>query len=498
MERRFAYIWFCHLTTDQLAIRKPELKGIPFVLAAPERGRMVIRAVSPAANAAGIVVGMVLADARALMPDLKMFDQQPGKEERLLRALAAWFLRYTPVAAIDLPDGLILDITGCAHLWGGEQNYLEDILARLSAAGYHLRAAITDTVGMSWAVARYGTGRVIIERGAQREILKAMPPAGLRLAPEILDRLSKLGFYRIGSFIDMPRAVLRRRFGVSIAERLDQALGLVTETITPVQPVVPFDERLPCLEPIRTANGIQIAIRNLLEQICLRLLRENKGLRKSVLTYYRVDGVVQKIEIGTNQAVRNMEHLFKLFELKISTIRPGLGIELFVLEAPIVEALSRQQETLWTAAHQEDTAVANLLDRVAGRVGAGAVHRYLPDEHHWPERSLKQAASLDQQPDIPWPEDQPRPVSLLPKPEPIQVTSPVPDYPPMLFIYKGKVHKIRRADGPERIEQEWWIDNGLQRDYYCVEDESGARYWVFRSGHYDSGATQWYLHGFFA
>jgi protein ImuB len=176
-----------------------------------------------------------------------------------------------------------------------------------------------------------------------------------------------------------------------------------------------------------------------------------------------------------------------------------LGIELFLLEAPVTETLSEEQETLWNISQgSENKVIMNLLDRIGVRVGMDKIHRYLPDEHHWPERSVKLAASLQEKSTVTWRSDLPRPVSLLHQPERIEVTAPIPDYPPMLFRYKGKIHKISKADGPERIEQEWWLQQGLHRDYYCVEDASGARYWIFRLGHYGENNPEWFIHGFFA
>ncbi len=234
--------------------------------------------------------------------------------------------------------------------------------------------------------------------------------------------------------------------------------------------------------------------------LCLRLEREGKGLRKAVLKGYRIDGKLEQIAIGTNHATHNINHLFKLFELKIAHIEPALGIELFILEASAVEAISPLQEALWTTKVGLDhLGVAELLDRLAGKVGAAAIHRYLPDEHHWPERSIKPASSLQEKPKTHWRSERPRPVKLLPAPEHIEVTAPIPDYPPMVFIYKGIRHTIKKADGPERIEREWWLEDGQHRDYYIVEDEKGQRYWLFRSGHYtDDQVNQWFIHGFFA
>jgi protein ImuB len=306
-----------------------------------------------------------------------------------------------------------------------------------------------------------------------------------------------LGLKTIGSFIKMPTTALRRRFGQHLLKRIAQTFGEEMEIMDPVIPVVPYQERLPCLEPIRTVEGIEIAIKTLLEMLCERLQQESKGLRRCELSCYRLDGLIEKIQIGTSKPSRNTLHLFKLFENKIVEIEPDLGIELFVLEASIVEDLQSTQDALWTISSAKESAIAELLDRLAGRIGEQAIYRYLPEAHYWPERSYKAAISLNEKPTTEWRTDLPRPLHILPVPELIQVSVPLPDYPPLLFIYKKKRHAIKKADGPERIEQEWWIADGLYRDYYCVEDEEGARYWLFRSGDYNTDNPQWFIHGFF-
>ena len=497
MHRRFLSLWFRHLTTDRLALRHPELKEKAFVLATPERGRMTTKASSRVAVASGILPGMVVADARAILPTIGVFTYKPGWEDRLLANLAEWCLRYTPLAAPDSPDGLILDISGCAHLWGGEDLYLEHLTTTLKDKGYDVRAAIGDTMGSAWAVSRYGPPNSIIPPNEQRQALLSLPPASLRLDQEILKRMDRLGFRQVGQFIDMPASMLRKRFGEILLLRIGQILGTEHEHMEPVQPRQPYKEQLPCLEPICTATGIAIALKRLLYTLCHRLAKEGRGLRTGIFKGYRVDGKVEQVSIGTGRASRNPDHLFKLFELKLSSIEPALGIELFELEAPLVEKLRDTQESLWHTPG-DATAIAELLDRLAGKIGRERIHRYLPQEHHWPERSIKAVSSLDEQPETAWRTDRPRPLCLLPKPEPIEVMTPLPDYPPLHFRYKGKVFRVAKADGPERIEQEWWISEGPPRDYYCVEDGDGARYWLFRLDLYEKGEPQWFLHGFFA
>jgi protein ImuB len=320
----------------------------------------------------------------------------------------------------------------------------------------------------------------------------------LRLDGATLQRLEKLGFREIGQLIRIPQSNLRRRFGNNLLTRLGQALGTAHETLQPVRPTPVYQERLPCLEPIRTAKGIEIALKHLLEALCERLFREGKGMRTGVLTGYRIDGEMEQISIGTSRASRNAAHLFKLFELKIPEIEPALGIELFTLEATLVEDVSETQEALWGTGGNNSKAVAELLDNIAGKVGMQAIHRYLPQDYHWPERSVKEVGNLEEQPETEWRTDRPRPLHLLPEPEPVEVMVALPDYPPLHFRHKGKIVRIAKADGPERIEQEWWLRTGPPRDYYRVEDENGARYWLFRLGLYGNEKPRWFLHGFFA
>lgn len=470
------------------------------MLAVTAHGRMVVAAASANAEQQGAMSGMAVADVRALIPGLQVFDEQPGMALRLLTALAKWCIRYTPVAAIDQPDGLILDISGCAHLWGGEELYLKEIVTRIRSHGYRIRAAMADTPGAAWAIARYGKEEPIIKSGEQASALMSLPPVALRLEEATLQRLQKLGLYQVKSFIAMPRASLRRRFGPGMLLRIDQALGWENEVIIPVEPTPIYQERLHCLEPIMTRIGIEIALERLLETLCNSLRQKGMGLRTAVLKACRVDGKTEQVEIGTNRASHNATHLFKLFENKINSIEPALGIELFILEAPKVEILEAPQEALWNSGLSlESMALAELIDRITNKLGTNVIHRYLPAQHYWPERSIQKANALQEKPAIEWSNQVPRPVQLLHKPDPIEVSAPIPDYPPMLFRYKGKLHRIKRADGPERIECEWWLEQGQHRDYYMVEDEEGQRYWVFRLGHYTGEASDgWFIHGFFA
>lgn len=500
MQKRYMSIWFSTLLTDWIRIKRPSLKAVPLVFSDKTGNRMIITAVSYEAALLGIHQGMPLADARAIVPHLEVIENQSHKSEKLLKAIGEWCIRYSPLVAVEEDLGLTLDISGCAHLWGDEREYLREIVNRLRGLGYNVRAAISDTMGTAWAVSRYGKISPIVKSGEELNALLYLPPMALRISTRASEKLIKLGLNTVGNFISMPRSVLRRRIGEDSMERIEQVLGQKEEQFSPISIPEVYSGRLESMEPIRTRKGIEMAIDKLLKELCTHLQRDGMGLRSALLKSFRVDGKIIKTEIGTNSPSAHISHIFKLFSLKIDQIEPRMGIELFTMDAAKVEPLDPHQETLWaTEKTMENQKITELLDRIAGKVGPQAIQRYLPQAHHWPERSIKKVDSLLEALSLPWRRDRLRPVQLLKIPEPVQVSAPIPDYPPMLFRYQGITHQVKKADGPERIEREWWLEEGEHRDYYQLEDAEGKRYWLFRSGHYSSEKTSgWFIHGFFA
>ncbi len=497
MKKRFVSIWFRWLKTDWHTRRQPILAGKPLVAHTMQHGRMVITAVNKFAAAQGLHKDMVLADAKALAPDVHTVEDQDNFYENLLQKFAEWFIRYSPIVAVQVPDCIIINASGCAHLWGGEEKYLEHIVERMQEMQYSVQVGMAGTIGAAWAMSHYSNEK-IIQNGGEKNALLFLPPASLRIDADIVEKLNKLGLTTNESFLNMPTAVLRRRFGNEFITRIQQALGYVEEHITSVVLPIIYNERLQCAEPIITRAGIEIALHKLLEPLCIHLKSEQKGLRQCIFTIYKTDGKQQQISIGTNRPTAHADYIFHLLELKIETLWPSPGIELFTLEAPITEEHTAAQEEIW----DKDSLISNdnltsFIDKISNKIGEHKVNRFLPAESYWPENSFTRTNNITATTAIQWPVGKIRPLRILLHPEMIMVTAPVPDYPPMLFRHKNKIHKIVKADGPERIEQEWWIQEGLHRDYYYVEDEQGCRYWLFRSGHYGEEAeVKWYLHGY--
>lgn len=500
MKRRFVSIWFRHLLTDHLIRQQPELQKIPFVITEMSKGRLVVVAANDVAEKSGVYPGMVMADARTLEPQLINIDHKPDLAAKLLKAIGEYCTRYTPYVAVDLPDGIYLDTTGCAHLWGGEAGYLKEIITRLRSKGYDARGAMADTIGAAWAVSRYGTERPLIPVGECKPAIKGLPPDALRLDSKSVARLKKLGFRRVSQIIDLPRSSLIRRFGKEISLRLDQALGNIEEKIVFLRHIDPYVEDLPTPEGVATAEGIAAALGILLDRLCKRLHDEHKGVRTLVFDGFRVDSKVETIEIGTSRPSRSSKHLFKLFQDKLDKIEPALGIEQFRLSATKVEDIAQSQNVLLDQAGSfDDNDIKEMIDRLSNKYSEDRINCVIPQERHWPERSIKAVSFSDAQIEAKWQETQLRPIRLLRRPEPIEVTAPVPDYPPMFFRHGGRLHRVKKADGPERIECEWWFNKEEPRDYFKLEDENGQRFWVYRRGGYSpENPAHWFLHGYFA
>jgi protein ImuB len=471
----------------------------PFVLVTSVGNRRLIAAVDAAAAGEGIAPGMTLADARALRPDLVTAEADFAGDAAALAKLAQWCGRYSPWTAPTPPDGIFLDVTGCAHLQGSEDGLLAEIAARLGRRGIAMRAAIADTPGAAAAVARFGTAPLaVVPPNGQRTALADLPVAALRLPPETVPGLVRVGLRRIGEFYPMARPSLVLRFGHEVAARLDQALGARAEPLSPVPPPPLRWARRRFAEPIATVEGLRAAASTLLEGLCRTLARHGEGARRLELTLYRVDGTPLVARIGTARPSRDPRHLIRLFDERWEAIDPGLGIEDMMLVACLAEPQAATQLALGARAKDEGGDVAALIDRLTARLGEGALGRPLLVESHVPERSVRIVPPLDPARNAK-PKTALRPVRMLRQPEPVEAVAPVPDDPPLMFRWRKVMHRVRRADGPERIAGEWWRGGRELRDYYRVEDQDGRRFWLYRAGLYHAGRpARWYLHGVFA
>ena len=472
----------------------------PYVVVDMDARAQTIVALSPYAAALGLRPGMTLAQARAIEPILTVARANPVEDAYALDRLAVWFLRYSPLVAPSQPDGIWIDATGVAHLFGGESAMLAKIVARLSRDTISARVAMAETPGAAWACARYGEGGVV-EAGAVKAVVSPMPLAALRLSRPVVESLNRVGLTSVGQLLRIPRATIPHRFGADVLKRLDQAMGALREPINPVLPPTAKRQSMSFAEPIGTPEDLQRVIALLTERLCRDLETNHEGARRLDVLFQRSDGQTEAIRVGVARASRDYQHLAKLLTEKLSTVDPGLGIDAATLTAWRTEALTPEQTHIYGDVDIDRRALAQLSDRLTNRLGAGQVYRLAPVESDIPERAMKR---LPVDGDTPgdWPKDIERPMNLLTPPEPVEVTAMLPDHPPVMFQWRGRLHRVKRADGPERIFGEWWQQpNEIAevRDYFRVENERGERYWLYRDSRLTAHKTyRWYLHGVFA
>lgn len=448
---------------------------------------------------------MPLAHAQALVPGLAVADATPDEDARALEQLAAWCLRLSPLTAADPPDGIWVDATGCAHLHGGEEPMLHLLVGQLARQGLTGRAAVADTPGAAHAVARFGGSQAcVVTPGAAADVLALLPVAALRIGAEAGSGLRRLGLDLIGQLAAAPRGPLARRFGPGLLLRLDQALGRVREAIQPALPPELVVARKAFMEPIGTAEAFATVVAALVGETCGRLERRGEGARQLDLVFERVDGTLQVLRVGTSRPVRDARHLARLLDERIEEVDPGPGVEAMRLVLPLVEPLGYGQRGNGLAGDEAaDAGLPQLVDRLTNRLGPGRVHRLQPVQSDVPERSQRPVPAHGPAEPAAWVSPWPRPVRLLPRPEPVEALGMLPDHPPRAFTWRGVRHLVRHADGPERITGEWWrrdAEAPAVRDYWIVESGEGRRFWLFRRGDGldpATGGLAWFLHGFF-
>jgi protein ImuB len=476
----------------------------PLILTARTGNRQMVAAACPAARALGLAPGMAVAQARALVPGLDVGDADAEADAALLHGLALFAARrWTPRAAVTPPDGLFLDLSGVAHLFGGEEALCGRFIRFCARLGLTARIAVAGTWGAAHALARFsGEAIALCPNGAEAEALAPLPLAALRVEEPVLAAARRLGLETVGDLLQLPRAPLQRRFGKSLLARLDQALGRTAEAVDPVVPEDPPSAILRFAEPIATAEAIAEALGLLMSRLIATLREAGLAARTLDLLCERIDGRVERVAIGTVRATRDRDHLLRLLAMKIERIEPGFGLDSMRLVAGRIEPLAPEQLSPEQLSNEKaPDGLAPLVDRLAGRLGHRRLYRMSAVESDVPERSIRRIGPLASP--LPWPK-WPRPVRLLSPPERVDnVLYELPDQAPVRFSWRGRLHRIRRADGPERIHGEWWkrrAEAEAVRDYFQVEDEEGARFWLYRRGDgVDSrtGDLSWYLHGVF-
>ncbi|BBK42231.1 DNA-directed DNA polymerase [Allostella vacuolata] len=474
------------------------------------RSALRLTAVDPAAARLGLAPGLTLADARARIPDLAVVDADPAADERFLDRLAGLCDRWTPLVALDPPHGLALDITGCAHLFGGEAALRDAACARLAGLGLAVRASIAGTPDSARAQARFGR-TALVAPGRDADAARRLPVAALELPGEVTTALSRAGLKTLADLAGRPSTALAARFGEALPRRLDRVLGREDRRITPLRPLPACLVERHFPEPLVRADGIEAVLAILIAEAATLLERRGAGGRVFEARLFRTDGAVRRLAVETGRPSRDRAAILRLFRERLESladpIDPGFGFDTIRLAVPVAEPLAAAAPDLDGRAVERE-AVADLVDRLATRLGRDRVLRFVAGDSHHPDREAALVPAMGPAPpgQVGWrpaePDEPPaRPLQLFDPPQPIETLAEVPDGPPIRFRWRRVLHQVARAEGPERIAPEWWRDGSDEptRDYYRVEDAEGRRFWVFRQGLYGQDTPpRWFLHGLFA
>ncbi len=477
---------------------------VPVVLSQQGPHGPVIHAVSTAARARGIAPGARVVDVQAIHPDLHVEPGDPEGEVDLLDRVALWARRWCPWTVRDARDGIVMDVTGAAHLFGGEEAMLRDIAVRFRMQGLGARLAMAPTRGAAQMLARYGPGNAICGPQDVGEALAPLPVAALRLDADTVRLLQRLGLKTLGALMEVPRVALMRRFDRMAQDRnplvlLDRAMGRAADPLN-----APAEGRRwlararlaePVIDPVPHLDALAA-------DLCGQLAKAEQGARLLRLTIYRVDGEWRSRDVATASASREAAHVLRLLRGKLDGIDPGFGFDLLTLEALRVEPLSLHQDHL-DGARDAGRDVAALLDRLTAKLGPERITWSVWVESHLPERVEGRVPAMTGAPAAPPVPGRDRPLRLLEPPEEITVLYAVPEGPPARFRWRRVAYLTTRHEGPERIAPEWWRDRpGTRlRDYYKVEVRDGRRFWLYREGILGDGRggdPRWFVHGLFA
>jgi len=497
----------------------------PLVTACETRGALRLAATDPVALQRGLRAGMALTDARARHPDLIALPDDPAADRALLERLADWARRYTPLLAQAPPDALVLDMTGAAHLFGGEEALLADIRARLTAMGFTPRLAIAGTPEAAAALTRArrdkaGARDPIIASGTEEAALRPLSLRALRVAPETCEALERMGLRRVEDILLRPRAPFAARFGADLLARIDAALGRLRSGIGARIEAPAYLAERRFFEPILASEDVARTLERLAEELCAMLTRHGEGATRLEYMLFRVDGAVRRISLQSGRPVRDPDRIMLLFRERLAGLHDALdvghGFDLARLSAIAVGRLD--ETSLRLDGRARGQALARLIDTLGARLGEERVRIPVAGDAHLPEEAARlrrpferpasgRTTARSSTRSAPWlppsswlataaPD---RPIRLFDQPEPIEALASVPDGPPLRFRWRRVLHETIAYEGPERIAPPWWRGGRLTRDYFCVEDRAGRRFWLFRHGLYarETQSPRWYLHGLF-
>lgn len=488
--------------------------GKPFAIINRAAHGLELILVNQAAANAGLYPGLSLVHARSLCAGIGTAQQDENADKAYLQYLARNGERFTPLVAYSMPYGLMLDVTGCDHLFNGPAAMLEKVTSHYQRLGLETLSALSTTSAAARAFARFGVNRFVPDNELVYELDRLKLPA-LEALPTSQIGLRRAGFSNLRAVRHISHKALAARFGEVLPARLDALYGKRNEPLSFINPLpslyLPLRLQEPVIDQITVTKQFAILAKEFFNHL------KKLGLGSLVLKVglFRVDGHIDSLTIETSRPLSDPAIFQRLLEERLQSLATpldaGYGFDTLTLTASRSAPLNPIQ-TEFIENNNSQTEIGQLVDRLSTRLGADHILVAQTEESHIPESAAFWGIAQKYKPQttafkalsaqlaahgfVPLRTNPPeRPLRLFCPPQPIDVIAALPDDPPASFRWRRVIHKIRLAEGPERISAEWWKNAGGDRDYYRVEDENGHRFWIFRHGEYPK--IKWFLHGLF-
>ena len=493
---RILSIWLPQLPLDRLMRAGDPRLAAPFAITVDRNNATRLAHINVDARKAGLAPGLSVPDARAICPELLTEPSDPLREGDLLRALWRWADQFSPRIALDAPNGLLLDITGCAHLFGDEAEMAQYVTARLADIHITSQIGIADTKRAARALARFGAPPITIaEPGKTSAALALLPIDALDLEKTIVHDLAQAGLKTIGQLYEVKSSELARRFGLGLIKAIGSATGVMPDPITPMAADSVYAARMSLPDPIGYRDDLENVLTRLSKSVCDRLAADQKGARRFNMTVRCVDTGDHVLSVGFARPCFEPGPLLQQFAKPLDDLKIEFGADWFRLHADHIESVRFKQTKFGTDERAKES-FDRLVTTLGNRLGFDHVRRFTAHDSHLPEREFMQTEAVSRAQAERW-EHRPRkrPIRLFPEPEYLRPLAP--GRPPGRFEWRRKTYETAKASGPERLTPEWWREEkGRLRDYWRVETQEGPRLWLVT--YPGAAASEWFIAGKFS
>jgi protein ImuB len=488
---------------------EPAQAGRPFVVASGGHHPRVVAA-NAAACDAGIRRDQPVAAALALAPDVALRDRDPSAEQAALEEIATAALAYTPNVSIALPNAVIAEIQGSARLFGGLPRLLERLHDDVAARGYDARLALAPTPTAALLLARADCATPVFDATQLAASLAPLALALFDLDADTLATLKAAGITTFGAAHALPRAGLARRFGRTLVETIDRALGRAPDPRLPYAPPPRFERTLPLPAPVDDVEALGFGVQRLVHELGGWLLARGLGVVRLSLAlqheaHVRARGTPPtRATFALGAPARGPAHLGSVLRERLAKIALAAPVEAIVLTSEETAPLAGRNLGLLPE-DEAGTVVVPLVDRLRARLGDDAVVTLQAQAEHRPEYAMRETSCAASTAPAGVPASptarRNRATNGARVRHAVTVAAPRPAW------LLDEAHPLGAAlatrpwilrDGPERIESGWWDGRDFRRDYFVAETPQGEVVWIYRDHRYGTDDGEWFLHGYFA